>query len=49
LLHLDISLPIIILPLLHSISQFLKRAIGQTSQQSRKKPLFLIVISPPRR
>jgi len=44
--NLDISLPIIILPLLHSTSQPLKRAIGQTSQQSCKRPLFLIGIAP---
>jgi len=47
--YLDISLPVITLPLLHSTSQFLKRAIGQTSLQSCKKPLFLIGISRLRR
>jgi len=47
--QLDIFLSIIILPLLHSTSQFLKRAIGQTSQQSCENPLFLIGISPLRR
>jgi len=44
--NLDISLPIIILPLLHSTLQFLKRAIGQTSQKSCKRPLFLTGIAP---
>jgi len=44
--NLDIPLPINILPLLHSTSQILKRAIGQTSQQSCKRPLFLIGIAP---